>query len=589
MALSGTGYHNLFLGTYEEAVANGDNRDNWIAGYQNDAGKWEFRIPLTEGVNYMPIVAISQSYLEKYEAGQNPLARAFYPRQAEVDLEAATLVTGDYENIQEITVTNNVKMFKVSGASLDTVGGPNSNGYKTDLLLVMGSDSFDKAYIGTAEEAAAAAKVVEIGENKTFALQVRWIRQFGQPETIETLIGEPIVMSFHSVSKDAWYERVFTINETEGTLTIDPVPAIDSQTEEVTLKKGETIILNVKASGVDLTYQWQYSKDGGTTWTNCKSTGYNAATFSFNATAGMDGRLYRCVVTGAGGTVDSEPIPVKVSTLAITAQPKDTEVGKGQTVDMTVKASGKDLTYQWQYSKDNGETWVDCKSAGYDTAALSFKGTATMNGRLFRCVVTDGYGFTEASAEALVKVSTTVITSSPADAVVTTGKKVTFAVTATGTDLTYQWQYSKNNGKTWVDCHSTGYDTATLSFKASATMNGRLFRCVVTGSDGIAVASGAGALTITDTAITAQPADVTVAAGKKATFKVTATGEELTYQWQYSKNGGKTWIDCTSAGHDSATFSFKPSATLDGRLYRCIVTGSDGVGLPSNAATLTVN
>ena len=179
----------------------------------------------------------------------------------------------------------------------------------------------------------------------------------------------------------------------------------------MTLKKGETIELKVSASGAELTYQWQYSKDNGTTWVNCKSTGFDASTFSFNATAGIDGRLYRCVVTGAGGTTESTPIPVKVSTLAITAQPKDAEVGKGQTVDMTVKASGKDLTYQWQYSKDNGETWVDCKSAGYDTAALSFKGTATMNGRQFRCVVTDAYDYTETSAAALVKVSTTAIDS----------------------------------------------------------------------------------------------------------------------------------------------------------------------------------
>ena len=369
---------------------------------------------------------------------------------------------------------------------------------------------------------------------------------------------------------------------------IKSVPVIDSQTAEQTLKKGETVELKVSATGVDLTYQWQYSKNNGETWTDCKSTGFDQDTFTFKATAGMDGRLYRCIVTGAGGTAESEPIPVKVSTLAISVQPKDAEVGKGQTVDMTVKASGKDLTYQWQYSKDSGKTWVDCKSAGYDTAALSFKGTATMNGRRFRCVVTDGYGFTETSEAAQVTVSTTAITSSPADMIVTKGTKITVKVAATGTDLTYQWQYSKNGGKTWVDCQTAGYNTESMSFKASATMNGRQFRCIVTGADGIAVASAAGTLTVTDTAITAQPADVTVAAGKKATFKVTATGEELTYQWQYSKNGGKTWIDCTSAGHDSATFSFKPGATLNGRLYRCVVTGADGVGLPTEAATLTV-
>ena len=223
-ALSGTGYHELFKGTYEQAVANGDNRDNWIHGATNADGKWEFRLPVAAGETYIPVVAISQSYLEKYENGQNSLARAFYPRQLEIDAEAATLVTGDYEYTQTLTVTNNVKMFKVEGAALHTVGGPNSNGYKADLVLTMGSDSFDKAFVGYADEAAAAETVIAIGDDLTAEIPVKWVETFGQPETMKTLIGEAFTMSFHSVSKDAWYERVFTISEADGTLVIDPAP-----------------------------------------------------------------------------------------------------------------------------------------------------------------------------------------------------------------------------------------------------------------------------------------------------------------------------------------------------------------------------
>jgi hypothetical protein len=81
MALSGTGYQNLYKGTYEQAVENGTATENWIAGALNEAGKWEFRIPLTEGETYVPCIAISQSYYEKYLNGQNPLERAFYSRQ----------------------------------------------------------------------------------------------------------------------------------------------------------------------------------------------------------------------------------------------------------------------------------------------------------------------------------------------------------------------------------------------------------------------------------------------------------------------------------------------------------------------------
>ena len=47
LTLHGTGYHYLYKGTYEEAVANGDNRDNWIAGEEVN-GKWQFTVPVAE-------------------------------------------------------------------------------------------------------------------------------------------------------------------------------------------------------------------------------------------------------------------------------------------------------------------------------------------------------------------------------------------------------------------------------------------------------------------------------------------------------------------------------------------------------------
>lgn len=240
MALSGSGYKELFMGTYEEAVANGDGtadkgNDSWIHGYTNEAGKLEFRIPVEDGVTYMPVVAVSNSYYNKYLDGKNALARAFYPRQMELDREAKTLVTGDYEFSQELTVTNNVKMFKVSGATLDTVGGPNSNNYKVSLVLTMGSDSFDKAYVGRAAEANDKA-AVSLGEGKVFALPVKWVEEFGNPETLKNLLEEPFIVSFHSVKNDAWYERQFTVSEKDGTLVIDEVAADYTAVDEALAK-----------------------------------------------------------------------------------------------------------------------------------------------------------------------------------------------------------------------------------------------------------------------------------------------------------------------------------------------------------------
>lgn len=223
LTLHGTGYHYLYKGTYEEAVANGDNRDNWIAGEEVN-GKWQFTVPVAEGETYLPIVAISNSYLTKYEEGKNSLKRAFYPRQAVIDQDAATLVTGDYDHTKDLTVDNSVKMFNVAAASLETIGGPNSNNYKEILHLTMGSDSFDKVFIGFAKDAAKAETTADITDRKvSFDMKAN---AMGGAATTDYLDKE-VIFSFHSVKNGTWYERVFNVSKTNGTLTITPVAAAD--------------------------------------------------------------------------------------------------------------------------------------------------------------------------------------------------------------------------------------------------------------------------------------------------------------------------------------------------------------------------
>ena len=87
--------------------------------------------------------------------------------------------------------------------------------------------------------------------------------------------------------------------------------------------------------------------------------------------------------------------------------------------------------------------------------------------------------------------------------------------------------------------------------------------------------------------ITAQPEDATAAVGAKAYFTVTALGENLSYQWQYSTDNGETWADTSLTGNKTATLTVNATATRNGYQYRCAVT-SDGGSIISGVATLTV-
>ncbi|WP_129739112.1 immunoglobulin domain-containing protein [Massilimicrobiota timonensis] len=89
--------------------------------------------------------------------------------------------------------------------------------------------------------------------------------------------------------------------------------------------------------------------------------------------------------------------------------------------------------------------------------------------------------------------------------------------------------------------------------------------------------------------ITEQPYDDTVTEGEDATFTVEASAgsETLTYQWQQSTDNGSSWTNIESGTSASYTIN-STNTSMNGYQYRCVVTGSGGVSVISQTATLTV-
>lgn len=362
ITLSGQGYHYLYKGTYEDAVANGDNRDNWIKGEQNSEGKWQFTVPVAEGETFLPIVAISNSYLTKYENGKNSLERAFYPRQIVLDESTQSLIAGDYDHTKDLTVSNSVKMFKVSAATLETIGGPNSNNYKESLHLTMGSDSFDKVFIGSMDEAAKAESTTDIKDKK--ADLVVKANAMGGTTTVNYL-DKDVVFSFHSVKNNTWYERVFNISKTNGTLTITPVAvpatavALDSTSQK--LETGKSFTLMATVTPTDTTDKVVWSSDNGAV-AKVSSTGVVTAvkpgTAVITATAGSVKAT--CTITVAN------PV-VKVTGIKITASSRSIAAGKKVQLKATAAPSNAD---------NKAVTWT---SSNKKVATVNSKGVVTFN------------------------------------------------------------------------------------------------------------------------------------------------------------------------------------------------------------------
>ena len=130
-----------------------------------------------------------------------------------------------------------------------------------------------------------------------------------------------------------------------------------------------------------------------------------------------------------------------------------------------------------------------------------------------------------------------------------------FTVEAEGTELNYQWQYSKN-GTYWYNSGMEGSMTPSLVVEGLAKRNGQQYRCVIIDSEDNKIISDAAILTVqekeTAVAITKQPENQIVKEGETAYFVIETEGEELTYQWQYSANG-QYWFNSGMAGANTDT------------------------------------
>ena len=173
-------------------------------------------------------------------------------------------------------------------------------------------------------------------------------------------------------------------------------------------------------------------------------------------------------------------IPEPKIIMQIVAQPINYIGQVNDDVSFTVEAVGKGLTYQWQYSNNNGSTWSNSGLPGNNTATLTT--TLTVDGTrfLFRCVITDEYGnHLISNVVQMIKSVTFEILAQPVNFIGLENDPASFSVIASGSNLTYQWQYSSNNGSTWGNSSLSGNKTSCLNTTLTAARTAYLFRCFI--------------------------------------------------------------------------------------------------------------
>ena len=375
-----------------------------------------------------------------------------------------------------------------------------------------------------------------------------------------------------------------------------PAPTISVQPSDTSAVAGSAATLSVSASGPDISYQWQQSTDGGTTWTNV--AGATLASYTTPVTTLADsGKRYRVVVSAAGISVNSSAVTLTVTAAvqpaSITVQPAAASVTAPGNAVFSITATGSALQYQWQRSTDGGATWssiAGAVAASHDAGATD----VSMNGHQYRVLVSNSLASVTSAAATLTvnpAPAAPAFSTQPAGQAITAGSAAAFTVAATGTPTpTLQWQRSTDGGSTWANI--AGATDATFNTGAATlTQNGERYRALASNASGTAT-SNVALLTVDPApaapAITQQPAAQTVTAPAAATFSAAATGVPTpTWQWQLSTDGGTSFANINGA--TAASYTTPATATTDsGKRYRAIATNASG-NSTTNAVTLTVN
>jgi Ig-like domain CHU_C associated len=300
--------------------------------------------------------------------------------------------------------------------------------------------------------------------------------------------------------------------------------------------------------------------------TNLVRSTASASTLDFTTPALTANTQYWLEFEHLGCTTTSTATTVRVCKPTITAAPQSATILSGAAHILSATATGAPLTWQW-FIGNSGDTTQPI--AGATSASLSVTPPATTS----YWVRATGCGTTADSATAVVTVCTapavTSLTKTSNYAIGTTG---TLTVTATGTNLTYQW-YQGQSGDVTAPIAGATSESYTFTLQTS-----QYYWVRVTSACNQASVNSAALLYSVAAKVLAYPSSVTIPRGTSTTLSVSATGTYLSYQW-YGPN--LTPI----AGATSSTYT-TPVLTANAS-YRVNVGSGDLSG--SNGPSVTVS
>ncbi|MDB6109333.1 MAG: hypothetical protein JWR69_1083, partial [Pedosphaera sp.] len=488
-----------------------------------------------------------------------------------------------------------ITKYDMSSNTFSSVTSAGGHSYYGSRNVVMSADGTRIFWTGAAYD----ANLIDLGALGTeiYCCSSNGSVAFGASQAIDTttrlgIYNLPVSSTISIV--DGQNENFWYFNSANGTLGSVPMkvirsPSITQQPAANTgVTVGNSVYLTVSAIGLaPLSYQWTFF---GTNILG--ATNYFLSMPSVQ-TAQQGG--YQVIVANSVGAVTSAVANVTVLVPpAITNQSPSTHVLAGQTINLSVAASGSGpLGYKWLFENSI--------IAGATSSNLLINNAQQVNEGVYQAVVSNAVGSATSSAISVrVDPAGPSIVSNPVSQVLPASSNALFAVTVSGSQpLAYQWFF--NNSPI------SGASAAQYSLSGIQSGNSGNYYARVTNAMG-SVTSAVATLTVTPLApyFTTQPVGASVTGGSNVTLTAVANGSQpLSYQWQhnstnisgatrtslaltnlaFSDSGPYLLIASNIAGTTSssvAQLTVYQTPTFVGRLTNQVVDAGDNVSLSAN-------
>ncbi|MCH1921094.1 hypothetical protein L9G15_16855, partial [Shewanella sp. A3A] len=340
---------------------------------------------------------------------------------------------------------------------------------------------------------------------------------------------------------------------------------------------------------------WQYSLDGGNTWTTGSGDSFELAGDTTYAAGAIQVRQ-----TDAAGNTSNAASNSAAITTDVTAPDapefalaKDTGSSATDNItnDTTVNVTLADDAASWQYSLNGGDSWTTGSGSSFELAANAVYVKGAIQVRQ-----TDAAGNTSTATSNSAAITTdSVAPDAPEFALANdTGNSATDHITSDTTvnvtlaDEAASWQYSLNGGKTWATGSGTSFELSANTSYAKGDIQVRQFD--EAGNQSVATSNDV-AFTSDSTAASVTLSSTLTNAINNLNFQVAETGTaylvaaDATIKDMVSLTNASLASVSVTASNTNTAFA---STTLDDGGYRIYLVDDAG-NISSASSTITLD